>query len=128
MAKYAKSGLVMSMIMAGFMASVACAQGRDPEYAAARANGQVGEKPSGYLGVVGAGNATLRHMVEDLNIKRKAVYADRAATQHATVEAYALTTGCRLIGQTEAGEKYMTPAGEWRTRTAAEPERDERCP
>ncbi|MEY2943702.1 MAG: hypothetical protein RLY97_1716 [Pseudomonadota bacterium] len=128
MAYLRKSGLVLGLAVAGLLASVAVAQGRDPAYAAARADGQVGEKPNGYLGVVGAGNATLRHMVEDLNIKRKAVYADRAAAQHATVEEYALTTGCRLITQTQTGEKYMAPDGEWRTRSSAEPERDARCP
>ena len=35
---------------------------RDPAYAAARAAGEVGEQPDGYLGVVGGGNAQLRRL------------------------------------------------------------------
>ena len=101
---------------------------RDPAYEAARASGQVGEKMDGYLGIVGAGNADLRAMVDDLNIKRKAVYAEKAKAQHATIEDYAFTSGCVLISQTVAGEKYQAPDGTWQTRTAAPPRRDPRCP
>jgi uncharacterized protein YdbL (DUF1318 family) len=43
---------------------------RDPAYAAARAAGQIGEQPDGYLGVVGAGSAELRALVNAINIQR----------------------------------------------------------
>ena len=85
------------------------AEARDPAYAAARAGGQVGEKMDGYLGVVGGGSPALRAMVDDLNIKRRAVYSQKAQAQHATVEEYAFTSGCLLIGQTSPGEKYQAP-------------------
>jgi len=101
---------------------------RDPAYAAARSAGQVGEKTDGYLGLVGVGNQALKDMVDDLNIKRKAVYAEKAKVQHATLEEYAFTSGCLLISQTQPGEKYQGPDGSWKTRTAAAPERDPRCP
>jgi uncharacterized protein YdbL (DUF1318 family) len=101
---------------------------RDPAYAAARSSGQVGEKMDGYLGVVGAGTAALRAMADDINIKRRAVYTQKAQSQHATVEEYAFTSGCLLISQTVAGEKYQAPDGSWQTRTAAPPQRDSRCP
>jgi uncharacterized protein YdbL (DUF1318 family) len=115
----------LSLAAAG--ASGASAQGRDPAYAAARAAGQVGEMPTGYLGVINGG-ADIKRLVDDLNIKRKAIYAERASAQHATVEEYAFTTGCKLIAQTLAGEKYQTPDGSWQTRSAAAPARDSRCP
>jgi uncharacterized protein YdbL (DUF1318 family) len=101
---------------------------RDPAYEAARQAGQVGEKPDGYLGVVGAGNATLKKMVDDLNIKRRALYASKAQAAKATLEEYALTAGCLAISRTVPGEKYMTPQGSWETRTSAPPTRDSRCP
>jgi uncharacterized protein YdbL (DUF1318 family) len=104
------------------------AQSRDPAYAAARASGQVGEQGDGYLGMVGAGTPALQHIVEDINIRRKAVYSERAQAQHATVEEYAFTTGCLLIAQTEPGEKYRAPSGSWETRGAGPPLRDSRCP
>jgi len=101
---------------------------RDPAYAAARAAGQIGEQVDGYLGIVSGGTPDLRRMVEDLNIKRKAVYAQKASEQHATIEDYAFTSGCLLIAQTVAGEKYQAPDGSWKTRTTAPPIRDPRCP
>lgn len=100
---------------------------RDPAYAAARAAGQIGEKADGYLGVIGGG-ADLRKLVEDLNIKRRANYTDRANAQSVTVEEYSFTQGCILIARTAPGEKYQAPDGSWQTRGAGPPLRDRRCP
>ena len=111
----------------GGIASPAFAQ-RDPAYAAARAAGQVGEKMDGYLGIVGAETAELRRVVNDINIKRRAVYAERAQANNATLEEYALTAGCQAILATSPGEKYQAPDGTWQTRTSAAPMRDSRCP
>ena len=99
---------------------------RDPAYQAARSAGQIGELPDGYLGMVGAGTPELRALVNSINIQRKAKYTQSAAAG-ATVEQMAFTSGCNLILKTAPGEKYQTPAGEWKTRTAAAPERDPRC-
>ena len=115
----------------GLVAGAGLAQAqaaRDPAYAAARAAGQVGEKMDGYLGVVGAGSPALRAIVDDLNIKRRAVYSQKAQAQHATVEEYAFTAGCLAILRTVPGEKYQAPDGSWRTRTAEPPLRSELCP
>lgn len=109
------------------LASTAWAQ-RDPAYASARAAGNVGEKTDGYLGLIGSATPELRAIVDDLNIKRKALYARKAQEQHATVEEYAFTSGCVLISQTRPGEKYQAPDGSWKTRAAGAPERDPRCP
>ncbi|HEX8384008.1 MAG TPA: YdbL family protein [Sphingomonas sp.] len=103
---------------------------RDPAYAAARAAGQVGEQPDGYLGVVGGGgggDAELRALVSKINIQRKSAYTQRAGESGATVEQFAFTSGCNLIAQTAPGEKYQTPGGAWRTRGTEAPERDPRC-
>lgn len=124
-----KSALQGAAIGAALLlAGVATAQSRDPAYSAARAGGQVGEKLDGYLGVVGGGSGALRAMVDDLNIKRRAVYSQKAQAQHATVEEYAFTSGCLLIAQTSAGEKYQSPDGSWQTRGSGAPQRDPRCP
>ena len=101
---------------------------RDPAYAAARSAGQVGEKTDGYLGYVTTPSPQVRALVEDLNIKRRALYTERARAANATVEEYAFTSGCQLIVQTLAGEKYEAPSGGWQTRTSAPPQRDSRCP
>ena len=109
------------------LAAPAFAQ-RDPAYEAARQAGTVGEKPDGYLGVVGGADASVRKLVDDLNIKRRALYAQKAQAANATLEEYALTAGCLAISRTAPGEKYMTPQGAWETRTSAPPTRDPRCP
>ncbi len=119
-------GAALLGLVAG--AGLAQAEARDPAYAAARASGQVGEKMDGYLGLVGGGGGALRAMVDDLNIKRRAVYSQKAQAQHATVEEYAFTSGCLLIASTVPGEKYQAPDGSWQTRTSAPPLRDPRCP
>lgn len=122
-----KTGYIAIAAALALVAAPAFAQ-RDPAYAAARASGQIGEKMDGYLGFVGNPSPALRGLVEDLNIKRRANYTERARAQNATVEEYALTQGCILIARTSPGEKYQTPGGGWATRTAAAPQRDSRCP
>ena len=111
----------------GGFAAPAFAQ-RDPAYAAARAAGQVGEKMDGYLGVVGSETPELKRIVNDINIKRRAVYSERAQANNATLEEYALTAGCQAILATKPGEKYQAPDGSWQTRGAGAPMRDPRCP
>ena len=107
-------------------ASAAVAQ-RDPAYQAARAAGEVGEQPDGYLGVVGSASPAVRALVNNINIQRKAAYTQQSAASGATVEQFAFTSGCNLILKTAPGDKYKGPDGVWKTRTAAPPERDSRC-
>ena len=116
----------VAMALGGFVAPT-YAQ-RDPAYAAARAAGQVGEKMDGYLGVVGSETPELKRIVNDINIKRRAVYSERAQANNATLEEYALTAGCQAILATKPGEKYQAPDGSWQTRGAGAPMRDPRCP
>ena len=104
------------------------AQGRDPAYAAARAAGQVGEKTDGYLGYPVPPSPEVRRLAEDINIKRKALYADQAQAKGATTEDYAFAAGCIAISRTTPGEKYQAPDGSWRTRDGSPPLRDNRCP
>jgi uncharacterized protein YdbL (DUF1318 family) len=108
------------------VSSAALAQ-RDPAYQAARSAGEVGEQPDGYLGIVGAGSASVHALVNDINIQRKAAYTRQSAASGATVEQFAFTSGCNLILQTTPGEKYKGPDGSWKTRSAAAPDRDSRC-
>jgi len=103
--------------------------GRDPAYQSARYSGLVGEKSDGYLGFVSAPSPAIKALVEDINIKRRAVYSKEALANGATIEEMALRTGCRLIAErTVAGEKYQTPSGQWKTRDSSAPELDPRCP
>lgn len=119
------AGLVAAMLAAGIVVP-AMAQ-RDPAYDAARSSGQIGEKMDGYLGIVDATTPNLKRLVDDINIKRRAVYAARAQENNATLEEYAISAGCQLILKTVPGEKYQAPDGAWHTRTTEPPVRDPRC-
>ena len=57
--------LVAAVAAFGGLSSAAFAQ-RDPAYAAARAGGEVGEQPDGYLGLVGAASGDLRALVNNM--------------------------------------------------------------
>jgi uncharacterized protein YdbL (DUF1318 family) len=127
-AKFLTSLIGIALAASPLAPGAAMAQGRDPAYAAARATGLVGEKMDGYLGFVATPSSQLRAIVDDINIKRKAAYAAKAQANNATIEEYALTSGCQLILNTRPGEKYQAPNGSWQTRTSAPPQRDSRCP
>ena len=126
---FTRAALALSAAALAFsgIAAPASAQ-RDPAYEAARASGKVGEKMDGYLGIVGSADAALRRLVDDLNIKRRAVFADKAKAANATLEEYAFTAGCIAIARTAPGEKYQAPDGSWQTRGNGPPIRDPRCP
>ena len=106
--------LAAAVTLAG-VSTAALAQ-RDPAYAADDAEI-----------AVGGGDAQLRALVSNINIQRKAAYTQKAQASGATVEQLAFTSGCNLIGQTQPGEKYRTPAGTWETRGSGAPTRDPRC-
>lgn len=118
--------LVLGVAIAAAAAAPAMAQ-RDPAYAAARAAGQVGEKPDGYLQALASDSAT-RALVDDLNIKRRAAYFEQARAEAVPVDQVAFVAGCRNVLRTVAGEKYQAPDGSWQTRGTGAPLRDSRCP
>jgi len=118
---------VGAALTVGLVAAPAMAQ-RDPAYAAARAAGQVGEKMDGYLGIVGASTPELQDIVDDINIRRRAVYTQRAQAESATLEEYAFTAGCMAIARTTPGEMYQAPSGSWVQRGDGPAQRDPRCP
>lgn len=120
--------LAGGLVLAGLALSAPASAQRDPAYQSARSAGQVGEKPDGYLGVVGSQSAAVQSMVSDLNIRRRENYAQKAQEQGVTLQEYAITQGCILISRTQAGEKYQAPDGSWQTRGAGAPVRDARCP
>ena len=99
------------------LAGPAAAQQRDPAYAAARAAAMSAKRWTAISAVVGGETSALRAMVNDLNIQRRAVYAQKAQANGATLEEYALTAGCLAISRTTAGEMYQAPDGSWQTRT-----------
>lgn len=121
--------IAASVIAALALGAVAAqAQDRDPAYAAARAAGLVGEKPNGYLGIVGNPTPELQAIVDDNYNSRRRVYTQRALELRRTLDEYAITAGCLAISRTQPGERYQAPDGTWHVRTAEPPILDPRCP
>ena len=120
--------LAGGLVLAGLALSAPALAQRDPAYQAARSAGQVGEKPDGYLGVVGSQSGAVQSLVNDLNIRRRENYAQKAQEQGATLQEYAITQGCVLIVRTQPGEKYQAPDGTWETRGPGAPRLHPRCP
>ena len=120
--------LVGGLVLAGLALSAPALAQRDPAYQAARAAGQIGEKMDGYLGVVGSQPAAIESLANDINIRRRENYAQKAQEQGATLQEYAITQGCVLIVRTQPGEKYQAPDGSWQTRGAGAPQLHSRCP
>ena len=120
--------LLGSLALAGVALSAPALAQRDPAYQAARAAGQLGEKMDGYLGVVGAQPAAIESLANDINIRRRENYAQKAQEQGVTLQEYAITQGCILIARTQSGEKYQAPDGSWQTRGGGAPQLHARCP
>jgi uncharacterized protein len=121
--------MLAAALLLGATATTAAYAQRDPAYQAARTEGLIGELPTGYLGFVGTPSPAVKALVDDINIKRKAVYTEQARANGTTVEAFAMSSGCNLItAKTAVGEMYRAPDGTWKTRDAGKPVLDPRCP
>jgi uncharacterized protein len=121
--------MLVAALLLGATATTAAYAQRDPAYQSARSGGLIGELPTGYIGFVTPPSPAIKVLVDDINIKRKAVYTEQAGANGVTVEEFAFRNGCRLITEkTAAGEKYRAPDGTWKTRDANPPVLDPRCP
>lgn len=104
------SGAVGFLAACALMGSVALA---DP-LSDAKAAGQVGEKPDGYLGAVSSGApASVQALVADINARRKAEYQSIAAKNGQTVNVVEALVAAKLAGKARPGEYIMAPSGQW---------------
>jgi hypothetical protein len=84
------------------------------ELDAAKAAGQVGERPDGYLGLVDA-NAppAVKQLVDSVNAQRKAKYTQIAQQNGTAVDAVAALAGAKLIERTPPGQYVMGVDVRW---------------
>ena len=102
--------------IAAFVSAPAFAQAADPVVEAARLAGIVGEQSDGYLGIRVPGGADLAKRIAQINIQRRAVYTDTAASKTGvTVVDVGAATACQLFKtRVPTGQYSRTPTGEWR--------------
>lgn len=85
---------------------------------AAKAECIIGEQVDGFLGVVdrGALTADIRAAMDEINLLRRARYAELAREQGASLEVVARLTGEEMIRRAGAGQCVLDDTGEWRER------------
>ena len=114
--------LILAVVALLVVPSVAQAQASAAaaSVADARAHGLVGERFDGYLGVVAEADEALRHRVQAVNIRRRALYSDLAERRGASLEQVAMTAACQLLPTVHIGERYLASDKVWRTRFAGQ--------
>lgn len=81
----------------------------------AKADGLVGERIDGYVGVVpGEAPPEIREMVEEINAQRRQRYAEVADQRGVAVEAVAQIAGEKLIERAPSGQFVAGADGRWR--------------
>lgn len=112
----------MKLAIFAFALAVAIpASAQSPLVDQARAQGVVGERYDGYLGVVGAGSPALRSAVGAVNIQRRSLYSGLAVRKGATLQEVGLTAGCQLLERVAVGQAYLLSDGGWRRRAPGAP-------
>lgn len=80
----------------------------------AKAQGYVGERPDGYLGLVKSAPPDVRRLVDDINAKRRARYADIAKKRGTDRRAVEAIAGSKVTGQAAPGTYIMDASGRWK--------------
>lgn len=107
------------MLLVALLAVPAVAQ--TPAVDAARAAGQIGERYDGYLGVAGPVSAAVRSQVASINIRRRSLYSNLAASRGVSPSDVGITAGCQLLARVGVGEAYLWTEGGWRRRAPGQP-------
>jgi len=97
----------------------ACVLGAPPASASAlddaKAQGLLGERYDGYLGVVKPDAASAKALAAEINVKRRAHYAKIASDENTQVEAVAAIAGAKLVKNAPSGQYVMPgPGASWK--------------
>jgi uncharacterized protein YdbL (DUF1318 family) len=113
--------LAAALALGSAMAAAAPAMAQTPAVDAARRGGIVGERFDGYIGIAGQASAGLRSQVGTINIRRRALYSNLAASRGVSPEEVGITAGCQLLARVQVGEAHMLPDRQWRRRLPGQP-------
>ncbi|MGQ9366073.1 YdbL family protein [Azospirillum sp. A39] len=81
--------------------------------AAAKAAGQVGERPDGLVGALPGAPGNVQSLVQQVNAQRLARYRQIAQGNGTSVDKVQAIAGQELIQRTPPGQFVMTPGGSW---------------
>ena|SRR5689334_5082934 len=77
----------------------------------AKSKGLVGEKPNGYLGVVGQSGPDVHALTDDVNQKRRQAYEDIAKRNRTQLDSVESLAGQKAIQNTQPGHFVEGPGG-----------------
>ncbi|HEY6661901.1 MAG TPA: DUF1318 domain-containing protein [Sphingomicrobium sp.] len=104
------------LIALAAVALAAPAAAQTPAVDAARAAGAVGERYDGYVGIASAVSAPVRSQVATINIRRRSLYSNLAASKGVSPQDVGITAGCQLLARVPIGGSFMLADGIWRRR------------
>ncbi len=104
---------LVALLTAGIAPQSASPAGID--LATAKAQGLVGERPDGLIGIVdpSAASAEVKALVESTNEERRKKYAAIAAKNGTTIDKVQAVAGAGLIKRTPPGQYVTTASGTW---------------
>ncbi len=112
--KFFRLAIIAALLAFGVVGFSPQAHAADPVIERAIAEGVVGERADGFLGLVkGSASAEVQRKVNEVNVKRRALYERLSRESGTTVEQVAGVTGEKQIAKTAAGSYYMNNEGRW---------------
>ena len=63
----------------------------------------------------------LRSQVAAINIRRRSLYSNLAASKGVSPQEVGITAGCQLLARVQVGQAYLLADGRWRRRLAGQP-------
>ncbi len=82
--------------------------------------GQAGEREDGYLGVLPTAPPAVRRQVAAINLKRRSLYSNLAASKGVSPQEVGLTAACTTLARVAVGDLYFTNATGWQRRSAGQ--------
>ena len=79
----------------------------------AKAQGWVGERRDGYLGLIEGAPATAQPLIDRINTERRAAYESVATSNNVPRDQVEALAGQKLIARAKPGEFIMDAAGRW---------------
>jgi uncharacterized protein YdbL (DUF1318 family) len=83
------------------------------DLATAKANGWVGERRDGYLGMVDGAPAEVKSLIDGINVERREAYNGVAAANSVPLNQVEALAGQKLIDRAAPGTYIMDAAGRW---------------
>jgi uncharacterized protein YdbL (DUF1318 family) len=101
------------LLIGAALATTASGQSPPRLLDASRASGMVGERYDGFAVVREPAPPEVVALVDQVNAERRGVYAERAASEHAPIEAVGRIYAMEIMKSAPPGTWFLSDAGQW---------------